>query len=146
MMRFFGLILVLLLVFVGVGLYRDWFGISTAEAGGKSGIHISWDTQKIKEDMGKASSKIKAMSDSVVAKIKTKAKDVSATESQLEGRVTAVDVSAHTVTIDSDGTTIPLVVPENDRTELGQLVGKHVRVTLDKSGDSMIVREIREVR
>jgi hypothetical protein len=147
MMRFLGLLLLLAIGVLAFGFYRGWFDASTAEAGGKRGIQITWNTDKFKEDMDKAGSSIKSMSQSVVDKVKGKAKTVSATQSELEGRVTAVDSANDQVTLDVDGEPITLVVPETPAAEqrsLEDLKGKDVRVTLEKVGETMVVRAIEE--
>lgn len=142
MKRFFVLLLILVIGIGGFGMYRGWFGATTAEASGKKGLTLTWDMAKFKEDMGKAGSKIKTMSQSVVAKVKGKAKEINANESELEGKVTSVDAENHIVTIESDGNAIPLTVPDTKGME--ELTGKTVVVTLEKSGDTMIVSKITE--
>ena len=92
--------------------------------------------------MTAAGGKLKTMSQAAVDKIKGKAKAVSTTESELEGKVTSVDVANHTVTLDSDGQSIPLTV--QDTTGIEQLTGKMVHVKLEKTGDTYVVREISE--
>ena len=135
--------LLLILVAAGVfGYSRGWFNASTAEAGGKKGLVLTWNMDKFKADMGKAGTTIKSMSQAAVEKIKGKAKTISATVSELEGKVTSVDASTHTVTLDSDGNVIPLIV--QDTTNIDKLTGKNVRVTLEKSGDTMVVTKIEE--
>ncbi|MEZ5964567.1 MAG: hypothetical protein R3F56_12030 [Planctomycetota bacterium] len=142
MKRLFFVLLIILVGTVGLGYYRGWFGVSTAEAGGKKGLVLTWNADKVKADMAQAGSKLKSMSQGVVDKIKGKAKEVSATVSELEGTITGVDATTHTVTLDSDGNSIPLVVADTANVE--QLNGKTVRVTLEKSGDTMIVTKIEE--
>lgn len=139
-MKKFLFLLLLLVVVLGFGYYRGWFGASAVDAGGKSNLVFSWNKDKFKSDMSAAGGKIKQMSQAAVDKIKGKAKKVSATESELEGRVTAVDTVNHTVTIDVNGESIPLTVFETAGLE--QLNGKTVRVVLET--DSFVVREIAE--
>jgi hypothetical protein len=142
MKRLFFLLVILVIGTIGVGFWRGWFTASTAEAGGKKNLVISWDKDKISKDLGQAGSKLKAMSQTVVDKIKGKAKKVSDTLSELEGRVKDVDADNHTVTIESDGNDIPLTVA--DAGDLEKLEGKTVRVTLEKHGDTMVVTKIEE--
>lgn len=139
MKKLFYLVFILAIAFVGVGFYRGWFTATPAEAGGKkSGITLNWDLAKLKADM----SKLKVMSKSALEKIQNKAKAVSATESEIEGKVKGVDVANHTLTLDSDGHEIPLQVP--DSVGIDQLVGKNVKVTLTKTGDTLVVSRIAE--
>lgn len=142
MKRLFVLVLLLLVGTLGFGFLRGWFGATTADAGGKTGLVFTWNKDKFAADMSTAGGKLKAMSQAAVDKIKGKAKVVSTTESELEGKVTGVDVANHTVTIDSDGQSIPLTVL--DTTGITELNGKMVRVKLEKTADSYVVREIAE--
>jgi hypothetical protein len=142
MKRLLTFVLVLAVVVVTVGFLRGWFSASTAEAGGTKGIVFTWNEDKFKEDMGKATDKIKSVSESAVDKIKGKAKTLSSTESELEGRLTSVDTATDTVAVEVDGQSIPLTVP--DAAGLERLEGKLVRVKLETTRDGMVVREIAE--
>ena len=93
-------------------------------------------------DLSAAGSKLKAMSVAAIDKIKGKAKSVSATESELEGKVTAIDAANHQMTIEVGGQPIELTVPEAAGIE--QLQGKVVHVKLEKDGETFLVREIAE--
>jgi hypothetical protein len=141
-MKKFLFLLLLLVVVLGFGYMRGWFGTSTVDAGGKSGIVLTWNKDKFKADMSAAGGKIKQMSQAAVDKVKGKAKTVSTTESELEGKIISVDVANHIVTIESNGDSIPLTV--FDTAGIEQLNGKTVRVVLEKTGDSYVVREIAE--
>ena len=121
---------------------RGWFDASTANASGKPGLVFSWDKSKFKSDLSAAGSKLKAMSVAAIDKIKGKAKSVSATESELEGKVTAIDAANHQMTIEVGGQPIELTVPEAAGIE--QLQGKVVHVKLEKDGETFLVREIAE--
>ncbi len=140
MKRLLLIAVVLIVGTLGFGFFRGWFGATTADAGGKTGLTFTWNKDKFAADMSAAGGKLKTMSQAAVDKIKGKAKAVSTTESELEGKVTSVDMTNHTVTLDSDGQSIPLTV--QDTTGIEQLTGKMVRVKLEKTGDTYVVREI----
>lgn len=142
MKRFIIFLFVLLLATAVFGFTRGWFGASTADASGKPGLVFTWDKAKFKADLSAAGSKLKAMSAAAIDKVKGKAKSVTATETELEGKVTAVDVQKHTVSVDVGGEVLELSVPA--LTGLEQLQGKTVHVKLEKDGDNYLVREIAE--
>ncbi|HLU39563.1 MAG TPA: hypothetical protein VK081_09265, partial [Planctomycetota bacterium] len=125
-----------------VGWVRGWFTASPAEAGGKSGFVLTWDADKFKADWGKAGDKLKELSRAAADKIKGAAKKISDDESELEGKVSSVDVENHTITLDVGGERIPLVAP--DATGIESLPGKDVRVVVVQSNGGYVVRKVEE--
>lgn len=142
MKRFILFLFVLAIATAVFGFSRGWFGASTADASGKPGLVFTWDKSKFKADLGAAGSKLKALTAAAIDKVKNKAKAVSATETELEGKVTAVDADKHTVTLDVGGEPLELSVPA--LTGIEQLQGKTVHVKLEKDGENFLVREIAE--
>ncbi len=143
MKRLFQLLLIVLIGLVATGYFRGWFAFSTTSAGGKTGLTITTDFDKLKADMSAAGAKISAVSKAAVEKLNGKTKAVSATQSTLTGKVASFDAATHTLQVDADGQTIPLAVPPA-LAGLEQLVGKQVKITLEKVGEHTVVREVAE--
>jgi len=58
-MRILVIVIVLLVVgVVGLGFYQGWFGVASDSTDGKRHIQVTVDTDKIKEDEGKALQKV----------------------------------------------------------------------------------------
>ncbi len=53
MMRFIGILVILVLLIGGFGLYRGWFSISSGNGDTSSNITITIDKEKLKEDESK---------------------------------------------------------------------------------------------
>lgn len=59
MKSIFKLLVVLVICFVGIGIYRGWFGFSNSSGGAeKDKISLSVDKNKLKEDVGKAEKEV----------------------------------------------------------------------------------------
>jgi hypothetical protein len=145
MKRVLVVLLLVIVVTAVVGYFRGWFSATTVSAGGNPGLTFTWHPDKFKADMNTAGSTIQRLSKAAVDAIKGKTKPVSETESTLTGKVVAVDAASQTVQLETGGQTIPLTLPEA-QPGLEQLVGKNVTVTLEKSGDSFVVRAIAETK
>ena len=63
MRKLLGTLTLLVLIIVGVGMYRGWFGISTDDQAGKTNVEVSVDKEKIKEDVESVSKKAKEIAD-----------------------------------------------------------------------------------
>jgi hypothetical protein len=78
MRKFFGCVIVLLLIVAAVGYYRGWFDVSTGSQDQKSNISISMDKEKLRQDADKAAKSLENLADKVKGKAEPeKAKDKS---------------------------------------------------------------------
>lgn len=143
MKRLFLFLLVLALGFVATGYFRGWFAVSTTSAGGKTGLTITTDFDKLKADMKATGAKISAVSKAALDKLSSKTKTTSATQSTLNGKLAGFDASSHTLQIEAEGQTVPVEVPPA-LTGLEQLVGKNVTITFEKVGEHTLVRSVAE--
>jgi hypothetical protein len=71
MSRLITLIVLVIVVIACVGIYMNWFHVSTTEAGTKENITLSVDKAKIHGDAEKAKEKLKNMEQKVKEKIST---------------------------------------------------------------------------
>ncbi len=69
MRNFLALLAILVLVFLGVGYYRDWFTFSSTSSDGTLNINTQVDKEKIKEDVGKAKQQIQESTKDLQEKI-----------------------------------------------------------------------------
>jgi hypothetical protein len=68
MLKFLGVLVVLAVIVLGVGYYLGWFQFSTASGGGKAGISMEVDKDKIKADEEKAQEKLKDLTKGIGGK------------------------------------------------------------------------------
>jgi hypothetical protein len=76
MRSFVRLLIVLVVILIGVGLFRGWFGFSRSapdQEGSKVEVKMSVDKGKIKSDVGKAEEKVKEEVRELEEKVKAKA-------------------------------------------------------------------------
>jgi hypothetical protein len=71
MSRLIALIVLAIVVIACVGIYMDWFHLSTAETGNKKDITLSVDKAKIGADAEKAKEKLKNVEQKAKEKIST---------------------------------------------------------------------------
>lgn len=143
MKRLFLFLLILALAFVATGYFRGWFEFSTTNAGGKTGLTLTTDFEKLKADMKATGAKISAVSKAALDKLSSKTKATSATQSTLNGKLVGFDGKTHTLQIDVEGQTVPVEVPAA-LTGLEQLVGRNVTITFEKVDELTVVRSVAE--
>jgi hypothetical protein len=70
--RFLAVIGVILVCVICLGLYMQWFTVSTSSGENKTNVEITVDKQKIKEDEEKAKQKANEIKDDIKQKVKEK--------------------------------------------------------------------------
>ncbi len=57
MRKLLGTLTILILIIVGVGFYRGWFGVAADDQPGQTNVEITVDKERIKQDAEAASEK-----------------------------------------------------------------------------------------
>lgn len=112
-MRFLGFVFVLILLLAAVGYFRGWFSVTTTHAGARSDVTVAVDKNMIGDDAQAAASKLGALSAKAVEKVKSLGRTVSASESELDATVKAIDSAARDLTVTANSQTIDLHVPSD---------------------------------
>ena len=63
MRKLLGTLTILILIIVGVGFYRGWFGVATHDQPGQTNVEITVDKEKIRQDAEAASEKARELAD-----------------------------------------------------------------------------------
>lgn len=142
-MRFLGFLFAIVLVVAVVGYFRGWFSVTTTHAGGKSGVTLGVDNDKMGDDTKAAAVRLGELSAEAVEKVKSLGRTVSAEESELEGVLTAVDLAARDLTVTASSQKIDLHVPTGVAiTRKGQGAGfeqlrptTRVKLSFEHAGD-----------
>ncbi|MCA8972721.1 MAG: hypothetical protein KDC95_23235 [Planctomycetes bacterium] len=145
MKRFLTVILVLAVLFVGVGFWQGWFTANTSKAGEKAGFSITFNKEKLKGDWSKATDKVKSLAKAAADKVKGLIKKDNG-NSTLEGKVVSVDAENKTVTVQADGKDIELPMLATEALTLDSLVGKTVKLDLEEKDGGYVIREISEAK
>jgi hypothetical protein len=58
MTRFLGMLVVLLLLFAGIGYYRGWFHAESQDGNGKGSLTVTVDKDKLDQDEAKAQQQV----------------------------------------------------------------------------------------
>ncbi len=104
MLRFLGVILLLVLVLAGVGLWRGWFSLSsTTNESGKKSYTIEVDEDKLGEDVDRVKDKL--------AKVTS-------------GAIEKIDAAANTITVKTEAGDVEVPVDESTSFKLGDDVIK----------------------
>lgn len=143
MKRLLVFLLVAALIFVGVGVYQNWFDFSTTNASGKRSFSVAWNADKFKGDMGKLSAKAKSAGKKLVDKVRGVGKDVGENQREVTGTVASIDTADKLVTLEVDGEA--MAVPFTDSVDVSGLEGKEVVAALDVTDDGVILRAIKPV-
>lgn len=128
-MRIFGYLFVLLLLVAVVGFFRGWFSVSTTHAAGKGGVTMEVDKDKIGEDATATAARLGELSSQAMEKVKSLGRKVGSEESELEGTLTLVDLTARDVSVSAGSETIDLHVPTG--------------VTITSNGESVGLEQLR---
>lgn len=143
-MRFLGFVFLLVLAVVGVGFYQGWFSVTTSHAGGKGGLQIGVDADKVAADAKAAADQLAKLSAQAAEKLRSLGKPTAGGATVLEAEVAAVDAVARTVTVvvgkDRTSMQVPATVPltrAGAPVEFDQLQpGTRVKVTVQGQGDT----------
>ncbi|HMQ23692.1 MAG TPA: hypothetical protein PKE00_14445, partial [Planctomycetota bacterium] len=135
-------ILVIAVLFVGVGFWQGWFS-ATSNAGGKTGFSVTFNKDKLKGDWSKMTDKVKTVAKGAAAKVKGLIKKDDAGMSSLEGKVVSVDAVNNTITVEADGKQVelPMLATESIQS-LDELVGKTVKLDLEEKDEAVVIRNI----
>lgn len=150
MLRLFGFLFLVVLVLAGVGYVRGWYSFGTVEAGGKTGVTVEIDRDKIGKDTAAAADKLAALSAEAAEKIRGLATKSADGTSTVEGSVVAVDVAGRSVRLDAGDAAVDLRVPAGaaivrdgaDVTLADLETGTRVRVTVGQQDSSLRVERI----
>ncbi len=86
MRKFFGTIMLLMLLFVIVGLARGWISFSTGSADQKTSFEVTIDKENLKEDAKKLKNKVKEFSSQVSSESSETSDDSQGSVLPLEGQ------------------------------------------------------------
>ncbi|HEX5050243.1 MAG TPA: hypothetical protein VFZ65_00595 [Planctomycetota bacterium] len=103
-MRLLGSLFLLFLVLVAVGYVQGWFAINTSHAGGKQGVAITVDDDKIADDAASVKHTLGIGKAEQGGSAETSASDV-------EGTITLVDLAGRDLTVTVATETIVQHVP-----------------------------------
>ena len=109
-MRLLGFLFLLLLILAGVGFYQGWFSITTAKAGGKDEVRLEVDSGKIGDDTKAAAARIGELSVKAAAAVKSLGRKGNAGETEIEGVLSSVNLTSHSVTLVAGSESIDMQV------------------------------------
>jgi hypothetical protein len=110
-MRLLGWLFLIVLLLVGAGYFRGWFSFTTTHAGSKNEITVGVDNEKIGDDTKAIATGLSELSAQAAEKVKSLGRAVGPDESELEGKLTAVDPTARDLTLTANSEAIALHVP-----------------------------------
>lgn len=153
MLRFLGLLFLLVLAIAAFGLFRGWFTVSSVEAGG--GVMVRIDPEKMKGDTAQATETLGELSRKAAERIRELAHKVSEKESALSGQIVRVDGAALRLEIEANGELLPpldldpqtAVLLGGRAVTLEQLAaGDRVAVTVRQEGEAVRVTRVEAER
>ena len=73
MRKLLGTLTILVLIVLGVGFYRGWFGVATDDQPGQTNVEINVDKEKIRQDAEAAKEKARELADQATSPDETAA-------------------------------------------------------------------------
>lgn len=140
-MRLLGFLFLMILLFVGVGLYQGWISFDTTHAAGKDDVTVALDKGKLKSDAKALGDRLGKAAGDAIDKARSLGRS-NGKASELDGTVQDVDATARKVTLAAGAEVLQLSVPSSARLTRGagtlpleQLrPGDLVRVTMEDVG------------
>lgn len=110
-MRFLGFLFIVALIVGVVGYFRGWFTVVTTHAGGKGEVTLGIDNDKIRDDANDAAAGVGRLSRKAAETVRSLGRKVGSNETELEGTLTALDLTARDLTVTAGTQAIELHVP-----------------------------------
>ena len=129
---FLTFLLILLVIFVGVGFWQGWFSLSTGDGDGRTDVTLTIDEEKMESDAGAALEATRREAREVGEKIKA-ASDITS----VEGVVESVDAESGAVTVRTEDDGVQ-TFQTGDETEFSR-DDEPTRLSGISAGDQVIV-------
>jgi len=110
-MRFLGFLFIIALIVGAVGYFRGWFTVVTTHASGKGEVTLGVDNDKIRDDAEAAAAGVGRLSRKAAETVRSLGRKVGSDATELEGTLTALDLTARDLTVTAHSETIELRVP-----------------------------------
>ena len=144
-MRVFGFLFIVVLIVAAIGFFQGWFSVRTTHAGGKTGVELEVDKDKMTNDTKAAADQVGRLGTKAAEAVKSLGRKVGPKESELEGSITAIDAAARNITVTTGRTSMELhVPPEVPVTREGAAVGfddlhtgNRVRLSVKHTGEDL---------
>jgi hypothetical protein len=110
-MKVLGSLFLLVLILAGIGYARGWFSVAKSHAGGKTGVALTVDDDKITDDAAVVANKLGVGDAKEDQSPQPATGSGGANASDIEGVITLVDLAGRDLTVTVGGETIVQHVP-----------------------------------